>query len=161
MVKSHLNLCQKAGAYKDALGDLLAQTAHTTHKNWPETAEASERLADIIAGPDDAVFQKVFQRVLEGGGWEKAVAAVASRGAASKPWAVLVTGLNGIRKTSSLYEPWFQEVLAEAMGMDSMNPQVADLPYGENSFFRQLDFIVATLANEDLAALPALMVGVC
>ncbi|CAE7747972.1 CLC-G [Symbiodinium pilosum] len=153
MVKSHLNLCKDAGVYQDALGDLLAKTAHTTHKNWPETEDASLQLADIIAGPDDPIFKQVFQRVLEGGGWDQAVTAAASRGADSKPWAVLVTGLNGIRKTSSLYEPWFQEVLAEAMGIKSDDPKVVDLPCGANSFFRQLDFMVATLANEDFRKL--------
>ena len=152
MVKSHLNLCADAGTYQDALGELLAKTAHTTHKNWPETAEASQQMADIIAGPDDGTFQQVFQRVLAGGGWDNAVSAAASR-KASKPWAVLVTGLNGIRKTSSLYEPWFPAVLAEAMGMESTDPNIADLPCGVNSFFRQLDFIVATLANEDFRKL--------
>lgn len=153
MIKSHLNLCKGAGAYQDALEELLATTAHTTHKNWPETAEASQQLADIIAGPDDSVFQEVFKRVLTGGGWKNAVAAAASRKGDSKPWAVLVTGLNGIRKTSSLYEPWFPAVLAEAIGIDSNDPSIADLPCGANSFFRQLDFIVATLANEDFRKL--------
>jgi hypothetical protein len=30
------------------------------------------------------------------------------RPASVKPWAVLVTGVNGIRKTTSIYQPWFQ-----------------------------------------------------
>jgi hypothetical protein len=82
---------------------------------------------------------------------------------------VLVTGLNGIRKTSSIYQPWFAAVLAEALtlsragavtgadtGADACSSEsvsVDDMPSGNNSFFRQLDFIVATLANNDFRTL--------
>jgi hypothetical protein len=33
-----------------------------------------------------------------------------------RPWAVLITGLNGIRKTTAVYQPWFAQVLREALG---------------------------------------------
>ena len=32
-----------------------------------------------------------------------------------KPWVVLVTGVNGIRKTSSVHQPWFPQLLSEAI----------------------------------------------
>ena len=32
-----------------------------------------------------------------------------------KPWVVLVTGVNGIRKTTSVYQPWFKKALAAAL----------------------------------------------
>ena len=82
-----------------------------------------------------------------------------------RPWAVLVTGLNGIRKTTSIYQPWFATVLAEALtlsragagaGADTGSTEgvsVDGVPCGCNSFFRQLDFIVATLANNDFRTL--------
>ena len=135
-------------------------------------------------------------RVLDGGGWGAAVAATAGNGNGSgsgsgrggssssgggatdtdtdnRPWAVLVTGLNGIRKTSSIYQPWFAAVLAEALtlsragagagagavtGADTDTCSTGsvsadDVPSGNNSFFRQLDFIVATLANNDFRTL--------
>lgn len=44
---------------------------------------------------------QVWQVVLEDGGWARAAAAAAARPAGRKPWAVLVTGVNGIRKTTS------------------------------------------------------------
>mmetsp|Transcript_41401 Transcript_41401/g.92596 ORF Transcript_41401/g.92596 Transcript_41401/m.92596 type:complete len:223 (+) Transcript_41401:60-728(+) len=39
------------------------------------------------------------------------------------------------------------------MGMEKGDAAVPDLPCGTNSFFRQLDFIVATIANEDFRKL--------
>ena len=52
------------------------------------------------------------KRVLEDGNWYKASAyaedLIKGMSEEKKPWAVLVTGLNGIRKTSSVYQPWFQ-----------------------------------------------------
>ena len=34
----------------------------------------------------------------------------------SRPWVVLVTGLNGVRKTTAPYEPWFEDTLADSAG---------------------------------------------
>ena len=80
---------------------------------------------------------------------------------------MLVTGVNGIRKTTSVHQPWFADVLREALvpppsSMEddddarSFAPGGGDLPHGGNSFFRQLDHMIATLCNEDFAALYAL-----
>jgi hypothetical protein len=108
---------------------------------------------------------------------------------------VLVTGLNGIRKTTSIYEPWFKRALHAALqpsasssvGSDgkssassSSTPPatkkqkvvdgtgaagagaavevtnisaVDDLPDGTTAFFRQLDYMIASVANEDFKAL--------
>ena len=80
-----------------------------------------------------------------------------------KPWIVLVTGLNGIRKTTSTQQPWFAEAVrlsldnwSETTSMPSSSSQPTvddDLPSGTNSFFRQLDYIIATVANEEFKAL--------
>jgi len=81
------------------------------------------------------------------------------------PWAVLVTGVNGIRKTTSIYQPWFKDVLAEALvepasastTTNSLHKVTKEqLPTGQNSFFRQLDHIIATLCNVEFATLYAL-----
>jgi hypothetical protein len=84
------------------------------------------------------------------------------------PWAVLVTGVNGIRKTTSIYQPWFKDVLAEAIvepsgpstSITSSSAQLLpplltkdQLPTGHNSFFRQLDHIIATFSNVEFATL--------
>jgi len=90
-----------------------------------------------------------------------------------RPWAVLVTGVNGIRKTTSVHQPWFSSVLREALVRpsscaststatdDDARPPPGEeegaLPDGGNSFFRQLDHMIATLCNEDFSALYALV----
>ena len=105
----------------DAYRKLLAESAHKSHKDWDQTSESARRLADIIKGPGDAVFRKLFERVLVDGNWQGAELAAAKR--AGKPWAVLVTGVNGIRKTSSVYQAWFREALKKALA-DQYDGQV-------------------------------------
>mmetsp|Transcript_58815 Transcript_58815/g.161412 ORF Transcript_58815/g.161412 Transcript_58815/m.161412 type:complete len:258 (+) Transcript_58815:47-820(+) len=61
-------------------------------------------------------------------------------------------GVNGIRKTSSVYQPWFKEALASALG-DAFDGPAASLPDGSDSFFRQLDYMIATIALDDFRAL--------
>lgn len=137
-----------------ALRELLAVSAHLSHKDWSRTEGAAAALAKILGGPDDASFQKLFQRVLVDGNWEGAIGAseAAVAKGAGKPWVVLVTGLNGIRKTTSTYQPWFCEVLKQALG-ESFSGVAEELPCGSNSFFRQLDYMLVTLAHEDFKRL--------
>ncbi|KNC85228.1 hypothetical protein SARC_02602, partial [Sphaeroforma arctica JP610] len=135
-----------------ALRALIAKSAHITHKEWDKTEAAGEELAALLPDVKDSCFQQLFQRVLEGGHWDSAAAAAAGRPASQKPWVVLVTGVNGIRKTSTIYEPWFREVLAEALN-GQFSGDANDLPVGGNSFFRQLDYIIATAANKDFKTL--------
>lgn len=74
-----------------AYRSLLAKTAHLSHKNWDTTSESAHALAGIVKGPGDAVFKRLFERVLGDGNWDAAAAAASTRPTASKPWAVLVT----------------------------------------------------------------------
>jgi hypothetical protein len=67
---------------------------------------------------------------------------------------VLVTGVNGIRKTTSVYQPWFAALLQEALVPPTKHNNTTGfkniddtLPTGGNSFFRQLDHMIATLAH--------------
>lgn len=138
-----------------AIRSLLAENAHLSHKEWSRTDTAGQRLSDLIRGPEDPTFRRIFARVLEDGNWDGAVAAAAARPPPLQPWVVLVTGVNGIRKTTSAYQPWFKTVLREALG-DSFAGGVDELPDGRDSFFRQLDYMLATVANEDFRALYAL-----
>jgi hypothetical protein len=71
---------------------------------------------------------------------------------ASRPWVVVICGLNGIRKTTSVYQPWFQQLLRSALG-SQYSGALEDLPSGDNSFFRQLDYMIATIACEDFREL--------
>ena len=135
----------------DALRELYAERAHLTHKDWATTADSAKTLESIIGTPDAPVFRKLFARVLEDGGWDTA----SKRPADSKPWVVLVTGLNGIRKTTSVNSPWFKEVLCEALG-DQFDGGADVLPAGSDSFFRQLDYMIATCALESFKALYAI-----
>ncbi len=61
-----------------------------------------------------------------------------------------------------MYEAWFTQVLAEALGAAGADGSEADaetlssaLPCGGNSFYRQLDFMVATVAAEAFRSLYA------
>ena len=159
-----------------ALERLLSEIAHISHKDWHVTDRNSERLAGVLLADGDgltsAQAQQMFERILHEGNWEGAVShadAMNIRGKKHKPWAVLVTGVNGIRKTSSIYQPWFSKVLMEALDSPSSsttteNVDACDtyafslekLPTGQNSFFRQLDHMIATLCNEDFSMLYAL-----
>jgi len=142
------------------LSDLIASRAHMTHKDWTTTQESATTLASCLGGPEDAVFSKLFERVLQGGGWDSAAAAAAARSDddddddAQRPWVVLVTGLNGIRKTTSVNSAWFQDVLGQALGAQYSGPTAA-LPAGSNSFFRQLDYMLATLGCAEFEKLYA------
>jgi len=135
-----------------ALRKLMSEVAHVSHKDWPKTEAAAEDLRAIIKGPGDAEFERMMERVLVDGNWPAAAAAAQDRGDSSLPWVVLVTGVNGIRKTSSVYQPWFKKALKEALG-DSYTGPTEELPDGTDSFFRQLDYMMATLANKDFARL--------
>lgn len=78
-----------------------------------------------------------------------------------RPWVVLVTGLNGIRKTTTVSQPWFKNALLQSLktskeqynlsNFESIDPNA--LPDGSSSFFRQLDYMIATIANEDFKLL--------
>ena len=64
----------------------------------------------------------------------------------NKPWVVLVTGLNGIRKSTSLDQPWIQDALAEAL--PTFAGDKSTLPCSKNSFFRQLDYMMCAVAAD-------------
>jgi hypothetical protein len=71
------------------------------------------------------------------------------------------TAVDGIRKTTSIYQPWFANVLKEALITPTTIDTAAEipldmLPNGDNSFFRQLDHMITTLCNEDFSTLYAL-----
>ena len=151
VIKSLKNASKQDDAIDwDALSKLVERTAHQTHKIWDNTEEAADKLAALVADPDDLNFQNVFRRVLEDGHWESAKTAASNN--SSKPWVVLVSGLNGIRKTTSVYQPWFKKVLSQALG-DTFQGKLDELPDGSNSFFRQLDYMIATIASEEFAKL--------
>lgn len=135
-------LREEVGTDKDVdwagVSATVAKYARGSHKDWARTRQAARELAGVLPAVDDSKFRAMFRRVLDDGGWDRAPPQ-------HKPWVVLVAGLNGIRKTTALYEPWMATVLAEA--------GIEDAPVGANSFFRQLDFLMATIANQDFALL--------
>ena len=79
--------------------------------------------------------------------------------ATRKPWLVLVSGLNGIRKTTAINSPWASEALEAAVadaygiGYPTAPLSARELPCGERGFYRQLDYMIATLASEEFRAL--------
>ena len=146
----------------DALRSLVTKAAHLPHKEWQTTMQSATALREILLGDAEGLtdeFKQCFHRVLEEGNWRGNAAVHADEhNKKNKPWAVLVTGVNGIRKTTSIYQPWITDLLEEALVIpegqeDAFHSADQKLPVGENSFFRQLDHMIATLANEDFQRL--------
>lgn len=136
---------------------LIQKYGHLSHKDWAQTKTSSEILTNILLPNNDGLtddFKNMFYRVLHEGNWESALSHAAENNNNNKPWAVLVTGVNGIRKTTSIYQSWFPTLLQEALVLPSSNNQLTKeapssllLPTGQNSFFRQLDHMIATISN--------------
>ncbi|GMI20417.1 hypothetical protein TeGR_g7581 [Tetraparma gracilis] len=154
VVLSSLSLPPSAAA---ALSSLLSRCAHLSHKNWSATLTFANELEEILGGgpSDSELFGRLFPRVLEGGNWAGAREYALPQGVEGgkikgrgKPWLVLVSGLNGIRKTTSTYQPWFADVLGDALEGQWEGGE-GELPTGQNSFFRQLDFMICSLAAVD------------
>jgi len=131
----------------------LESCGHLSHKQWDVTSDNSKKLASLLGLDSENKDEKFglsnhargwLSRVIEEGKWD---AAVMHGSQAKRPFAVLVTGVNGIRKTTALYQPWWQSLLAECLGDDTKD----SLPSGQNSFFRQLDHMIATLCNQEFA----------
>jgi hypothetical protein len=71
---------------------------------------------------------------------------------------VLVTGVNGIRKSTALGQPWFRAALGEALVVaqgSAPAAELGELPHAGDSFFRQLDYVMATVASAPLRELYA------
>ncbi len=138
----------------ETLRHLLSDIAHISHKKWEVTEENSTKMAQILTpnGLAPPECQQIFERILHEGNWYGALThAKATNHGRTKPWAVLVTGVNGIRKTTAMYELWFPQLLKEAIVAPHGEGQTFDtesLPSGNNSFFRQLDHMITTLCNE-------------
>jgi len=165
----------------EALERLLAEVAHLSHKDWHVTGHNSDKMANILLPHDNdglltsSRSHQMFERILHEGNWDGALSHARSmnnnidcddegENTTNKPcWAVLVTGVNGIRKTTSIYQPWFSKVMQEALiaPPSSSSPEgdakelfaLEDLPNGDNSFFRQLDHMITTLCNENFSTL--------
>lgn len=163
-----------SGIPLDQLRKLIEAVGHLPHKDWDKTGQSAEQLNDILLGGSmgglSEEFKQIFKRVIEEGNWNKAAEHAAVEGndndngngkGNGKPWAILVTGVNGIRKTTSVYQPWFQQLLDEALvhpknvSADSEIDRDS-LPTGENSFFRQLDHMIITLINHNFQKMYAM-----
>ena len=130
------------------LAKYIRERAHLPAKAWDTTKESAAIFEGIVGNPNDSkTFRKMFERILNGGNWYKAKEFASKRGKDFKPWVVLVMGVNGIRKTTSTYQKWFAAAVKTALGNDDID--IDDLPCGSNSFFRQLDYMIATLANKE------------
>ena len=149
----------------EALARLLQDIAHVSHKDWHITGSNSDKMADVLlpegSGLTANEAHQMFERILHEGNWDGALEhAKNSINKSEKSWAVLVTGVNGIRKTTSMYQPWFANVLQEALippsSEEEANIALNTLPNGNNSFFRQLDHMICTLCNEEFSTLYAL-----
>lgn len=160
------------------LKHLLSEVAHLSHKQWPVTDANSDKLCKTLCIESSSVAassskrkredeyplapnaRQLLERVIKEGNWDGAVESNSSS-PDEKSWAVLVTGVNGIRKTTSMYQPWFGELLSEALvcppSDETLKVEIpsSTLPTGSNSFFRQLDHMICTLCNEEFTRLYA------
>jgi hypothetical protein len=145
----------------DEYQEILKTVAHLSHKDWSVTSSNSDKLAKILLRDEGMAphARQVLERILSEGNWDGAASHAVNRNDC-QPWAVLVTGVNGIRKTTSIYQPWFPQLLQEALvcppNAETTTFAPSVLPAGSNSFFRQLDHMIATLCNEDFMMLYAL-----
>lgn len=147
----------------DQLRKLIQTVGHLPHKEWDQTGESARKLREILLQDSQTLteeFKRMFQRVITEGNWN--AAAEHAKFIKGKPWAVLVTGVNGIRKTTSVYQPWFKQLLSQALVYPISGPasnveiDTDELPTGENSFFRQLDHMIITLINHNFEKLYAM-----
>lgn len=159
---------------EDNFTKLIKELAHESHKKWDKTLLFSKRLEKVFFPGDSsntakledeefsALFRSVFERVLRDGNYNSALAYAKERRMKvgtycdTRPWVVLVTGVNGIRKTTTIYQNWYATLLSEALTHPNGSKHTYDLgalPVGSNSFFRQLDHMIAVLANEQFALL--------
>eukprot|EP00934_Nitzschia_sp_Nitz4_P001681 Nitzschia sp. Nitz4//scaffold10_size219509//74160//75449//NITZ4_001418-RA/size219509-processed-gene-0.125-mRNA-1//-1//CDS//3329532890//1681//frame0 len=151
----------------EAVQKLLKEVAHLSHKNWQVTDENSEKLGKVLQLYPDSDKEpplstqhakQLLERIMNEGNWQGAVHNAPPGSDHRQPWAVLVTGVNGIRKTTSLYQPWFDQLLSEALitpETEDLTNKPKNLPTGNNSFFRQLDHMICTLTNQEFARLYA------
>lgn len=128
----------------DALRRLLADVAHLSHKKWEVTGSNSDKMAEILtpSGLSPEASQ-MFERILHEGNWDGALEHAKNRRdddskrQKRSPWAVLVTGVNGIRKTTAMYQPWFSQALKEALVLPSSMKEsdfnVESMPTGETN----------------------------
>ncbi|CAE8614712.1 unnamed protein product [Polarella glacialis] len=150
-VRSFSNLGMDADC-SEKLRGLYAATANSSYKDWEQTEAASQNLLNMLGitpSAQEAAFKQYLSHVLLAGHWDDAAKAAKERSDIQKPWVIVLSGANGIRKTTSMYQPWFQALLHESLSHSGQNPPAKEqLPTGHNSFFRQLDFMMGALANE-------------
>ncbi|EEC43947.1 predicted protein [Phaeodactylum tricornutum CCAP 1055/1] len=139
------------------LRTVLKDVAHLSHKDWAVTGNNAKRLGEkLLQDGVSKSSRQLLERILTEGKWDEGAKHATERPDSVQPWAVLVTGVNGIRKTTSIYQTWFPNLLGEALvAPDGAKTDFSNqvLPVGSNSFFRQLDHMIATLCNEDFGLL--------
>ena len=81
------------------------------------TCAAADELQALLGDPSDDGFCAIFDRVLRDGNWAGAAACAASR-RRRRPARVVPFGNNGIRKTTSVYQPWFKPARGQPLGVD-------------------------------------------
>ena len=127
----------------EAFRRLLCDVAHLSHKQWEVTGSNSDKMAEILTpGGLNPEASQMFERILHEGNWDGALEYANrlgdddSKRQKRSPWAVLVTGVNGIRKTTAMYQPWFSQALKEALvpPADLKEPEfdVESMPTGES-----------------------------
>jgi hypothetical protein len=162
---------------QDDFTTFLREVAHLSHKDWSVTEQNAQRLQDLLFLPQDnndttsgsdlhtnEPVRHMLERIIQQGNWDGAEYHASKERPSENelPWVVLVTGVNGIRKSTSMYMPWFADVLQEALiaplhtdnkACSTTSSSKETLPTGKNSFFRQLDHMIATICNQEFSQL--------
>ena len=67
----------------------------------PDNYDDDDKDRKVVRVGLSKAYRYMFRRVLKEGGWENTVDHTSS---SDRPWAVLLTGVNGIRKTTNIYQ---------------------------------------------------------
>ena len=130
---------------------------HLPYKVSTTLKESVKLFRKVVGQPGEPLFDALFRRALSGGRWQQALLHATPLSSSTttwttatdpRPWVVLVMGCNGIRKTTSVYQTWFKKALAFSLG-NTFTGDVNALPDGNNSYFRQLDYMMATMGHDE------------
>ena len=163
----NLNMINFERDARQSLEELITKTAHLPPKDWLRIAKQWSRshFREALMGPavKYSPFRSLLGHCLDDGGWDRAVAAAEKRPAGYTPWLVLLTGVAGARKKSSILQPWFKEATAHTLkrthdaALDNDHVELREyedgeeeLPHGEDSFYLQLGSIIAVIANVEM-----------
>jgi hypothetical protein len=104
-------------------------------KKYPTLKSLKEN--DIL----EIALKEILPHVFTGGNWDNAISITKKQ-----PAVILVCGLNGIRKSSSMNkDDRIKDIISRNLKHLQYDPD--SMPSGKNSFFRQLDYVISSITS--------------